>query len=126
MTKTHRRDRKSVRHNGDAAPGNAAIGEAADQGRAVFDMVENASRTFVTAWDSWQTEIAQFAKARLREDIEITRCLLDCETIEDAAKLQQLWAVNAAKAYADETNRLMRMTTQLMQRPILPDVESIR
>ena len=67
-----------------------------------------------------QQEVARFIGVRLEEDRRAQRSLIECRSFDDVAKLQQSWALGAAKAYAEEAGQLTQIVSRCAQQGIAP------
>lgn len=63
---------------------------------------------------AWQEEVARFMTARLESDNRFGQKLIACRDWAAAAKLQTEWAAAIAQDYLDETNRLVRLASQVV------------
>ena len=74
-----------------------------------------AGEAYTKACADWQQELTRFTSARLEECRELQQALAKCRTMGDVAKLQQEWAMVAARAYITEATRLAGIFAKLVQ-----------
>lgn len=63
------------------------------------------------AWTDLMSESARFVSARLEEDMEAQKALLQCKTPADLIAFQSQFVLKAMQHYADEAQRM----TQIMR-----------
>ncbi|MDX1529461.1 MAG: phasin family protein [Gammaproteobacteria bacterium] len=65
-------------------------------------------------------EINAFINKRLEHDAELSRALGKCKDWKEAAELQQNWFREASEEYAASAQKLMEMTTRIMNETWAP------
>jgi hypothetical protein len=79
----------------------------------LLDMVvhggESCARTFLT----YQQEMLRFTASRLQSGAELGRMLMQSRDLFEAATAQQRWFAASLSEYAQEAQRLLRMSSEL-------------
>jgi hypothetical protein len=70
---------------------------------------------YTQAFVEWQQELGRFTRERLEKNRELHSQLTKCRTMGEVAKVQQDWALAAARAYIDEANQLAQVWGKLLQ-----------
>jgi hypothetical protein len=65
-------------------------------------------------------EMAQFASARLRENMDLSGSVLQCGDPGEAFRLECDYARNATRQYLDETSKLLGIAAETSQRSWAP------
>ena len=65
-------------------------------------------------------EITNFINKRLEHDAELSRALGKCKDWKEAAELQQNWFREASEEYAASAQKLMELTTRIMNETWAP------
>jgi hypothetical protein len=60
-------------------------------------------------------EIAAFATARLRKNVETLESVAKCRSVTDAVELQREVAETATRQYCEETRKLAELASQIVQ-----------
>jgi hypothetical protein len=63
-----------------------------------------------------QAEIADFIAERIRQDVETQADMLSCRNLDDVRDLQTRFFRTALDQYAAEVSRLMKISTDTMER----------
>jgi hypothetical protein len=63
-----------------------------------------------------QTDIADFITKRICQDVDLSAEMLRCRTLDDICTLQTHFFRTAVDQYAAEVSRLMRISTDTVQR----------
>jgi hypothetical protein len=71
-----------------------------------------ASEAYLKAYAAWQKEMSRFIGARVDADVAARKSLAECNTLADAAKLQQDWAAATVNDYMNESGRLMEIAAR--------------
>jgi len=77
-----------------------------------------ASQQLFEAWTkgtgAFASEICEFARTRLREDISTWTRLMGCKEPRELLECQRQFAEGATKAYLDEAGKLSRLTAEMV------------
>jgi hypothetical protein len=65
-------------------------------------------------------EMAQFASARLRENMDLSGSVMQCGDPREAFRLECDYARNATRQYLDETSKLLGIAAETSQRSWAP------
>lgn len=96
-----------------------------DPATATWDMLSQLNGPVMTtlagaaqAWTQccldWQRETAQFIGARLEADRRAQETVLRCRDLGDLCRIQQDWALTAARSYVDEAARMAQIAARLV------------
>ncbi|MDH3469555.1 MAG: phasin family protein [Gammaproteobacteria bacterium] len=83
-----------------------------------------ASRAFTNGLTALNSEVMSFATKRWGYDMNLSQSLTGCDNWAKASALQQNWAQQAMKDYAEEASRLMDMASAMTQDAWHPLYES--
>ena len=78
------------------------------------------------ACQAWQEEVIRFTSARLECDAELGHKLMACGNWAEAVNLQFDWAVNTARDYLNEANRLAQLASALGAKMMQPSARTMR
>jgi hypothetical protein len=85
-----------------------------------------ASEALWTGMTAMGQEMAQFASARLRENMDLSGSVMQCGDPREAFRLECDYARNATRQYLDETNKLLGIAAETSQRSWAPIEELTR
>lgn len=72
---------------------------------------------------AWQSEVAQFAERRLRDDLSTWLTLLGARDAASVWQAQGAWSVRAAEDYSKEARRLAELITSVTLSGVTPDAQ---
>ena len=85
-----------------------------------------ASEALWTGMTAIGQEMAQFASARLRENMDLSGSVMQCGDPREAFRLECDYARNATRQYLDETSKLLGIAAETSQRSWAPIEELTR
>jgi hypothetical protein len=95
-----------------------AVDELARSQEEALHGVEVAGQTVVEGVTRFQREIIDFVSERIRQDMETQQAMLRCRTFDEVRDVQTRFFQTAMDQYSTETNRLMKLGTEMMQRSL--------
>lgn len=99
-------------------------GQAGDQDQPFALMATNganveafavATESVVKGFTAMNQEMMSFGQRRFEENVECSKALAQCKTLEDAFKVQCDFVQTATQQYLEESNHLLRTMTKLAQ-----------
>ena len=81
--------------------------------------IETAGTAMLEGLTQAQTEISEFITERIRQDLESQAEMLRCRTLDDVRDLQARFFKTAVDQYAAEVSRLMKISTDTMERSFI-------
>ncbi len=94
------------------AESNGDAGDASANGEALEAMMR-ANEAMLQGMATMQREIMEFGNARLRQDLETQEALSHCDDLQEAYRLQADFAQKAMQQYAEETAKLIELSTRI-------------
>jgi hypothetical protein len=117
---------KDTKKHADVGNGTPAAVETPDlaalvdsNGANIAAMVR-ASEALWTGMATIGQEMAQFASARLRENMDLSGSVMQCGDPREAFRLECDYARNATRQYLDEASKLMGIAAETSQRSWAP------
>ena len=114
---------------GNGAPAEAVTPDLAalvDSNGANIAAFVKASEALWTGMTAIGQEMAQFASARLRENMDLSGSVMQCGDPREAFRLECDYARNATRQYLDETSKLLGIAAETSQRSWAPIEELTR
>ena len=114
---------------GNGAPAETATPDLAalvDSNGANIAAFVKASEALWTGMTAIGQEMAQFASARLRENMDLSGSVMQCGDPREAFRLECDYARNATRQYLDETSKLLGIAAETSQRSWAPIEELTR
>ena len=108
---------------GNGAPAEAVTPDLAalvDSNGANIAAFVKASEALWTGMTAIGQEMAQFASARLRENMDLSGSVMQCGDPREAFRLECDYARNATRQYLDETSKLLGIAAETSQRSWAP------
>lgn len=99
-----------------SATDSAIDGVTLNQQRAMETM-ESAGHAMIEGVTKMQREIVDFVSERIRQDMETQQALLRCRSMDEVRDVQTRFFQTAMDQYSAEAGKLMRIATEVMQRP---------
>lgn len=87
-------------------------GNGAANGEALEAMVK-ANEAMLQGLVAMQRELMEFGNARLRQDLETQEVLSHCSDLQEAYRVQAEFAQKAMQHYAQETAKLIELSTKI-------------
>jgi hypothetical protein len=114
---------------GNGAPAEAVTPDLAalvDSNGANIAAFVKASEALWSGMTAIGQEMAQFASARLRENMDLSGSVMQCGDPREAFRLECDYARNATRQYLDETSKLLGIAAETSQRSWAPIEELTR
>ena len=115
--------------DGNGAPARGATPDLTafiDSGGANVTALVRASEALWSGMASMGQEMAQFASARLRENMDLSGSVMQCGDPQEAFRLECDYARNATRQYLDEASKLLGIAADTSQRCLAPIEELTR
>jgi hypothetical protein len=100
------------------SPQDAVIDNVTALQQETVETVEHAGAALLAGVGKVQQEIAQFVTQRIREDLETQQQLMRCRSFDDIRDVQARFIKTAMDQYSAETERLLKLGTEMMTRSV--------
>jgi hypothetical protein len=87
----------------------------------VVQATESSGRAVLDGMTKMQQEVASFVSKRITHDLEAQQEMLRCRNFDDLQEVQTRFFRTAVEHYSDETKRLMRLGSEVVQRSVNRD-----
>ncbi len=79
---------------------------------AAGEVMAEALKAYIHGMSAWNDELMKFMKLRMEHDMQLSESLAKCQSLEDAARLQQAWMQQTTEEYLAEASKLMELATK--------------
>jgi hypothetical protein len=87
----------------------------------VVQATESSGRAVLDGMTKMQQEVANFVAKRITHDLETQQEMLRCRNFDELQDVQTRFFRTAVEHYSDETKRLMRLGSEVVQRSVNRD-----